>query len=242
MSVLEARGVTAGYGSSAIVWDIFLQAKVGQVVAVVGPNGAGKSTFLKSLFGLLPLTLGKVFLDEEEITHLEPYERARVGLAYVPQVSNVYSTMSIVENLEIGALGVRTLKKNEIKRRVSEVLEIFPDLAIMPTKRGGDLSGGQRNMLGMARAMMGNPKALLLDEPTAGLSPRYVDVVWQQVGRIASMGTTVVVVEQNVERAIANAEWVYVLVAGKNRHHGPAELVAALDLGQIFLGAMSSVE
>ncbi len=241
MSVLEARVVTAGYGSSPIVWEISLQAKVGQVVAIVGPNGAGKSTFLKAVFGLLPLTSGAILLDEIDITALQSYERARVGLAYVPQVSNVYATMSIIENLEIGAFGARALKKSEIKGRITDVLDIFPDLAVMPTKKGGDLSGGQRNMLGMARAMMGNPKALLLDEPTAGLSPKYVDVVWQQVRRIADMGTTIVVVEQNVERAIANSEWVYVLVAGRNRHDGPAEMVATLDLGQIFLGAVAPV-
>ena len=123
-----------------------------------------------------------------------------------------------------------------MSERIAEIFEIFPDLAKAAGRRGGDLSGGQRNMLGMARALMSDPKVILLDEPTAGLSPIYVDVVWEQVRKIASLGTTVVVVEQNVERAIANSEWVYVLVAGRNRLDGPATEVAKLDLASIFLG------
>ncbi len=232
MSVLEVSGLTAGYGRVPVVWEASLKAKVGQVVTVVGPNGAGKSTFTKAMFGLLPVSAGSVLLDGENLTGWEPHRIARAGIAYVPQVENIFSSMSIRENLEIGGF----IRKAGVNERIAEIFEIFPDLAKAAGRRGGDLSGGQRNMLGMARALMSDPKVVLLDEPTAGLSPIYVDVVWEQVRKIASLGTTVVVVEQNVERAIANSEWVYVLVAGRNRLDGPAGEVAKLDLASIFLG------
>ncbi len=232
VSVLEVSGLTAGYGRVPVVWEASLEAKVGQVVTIVGPNGAGKSTFTKAIFGLIPVSAGGVQLDGENLTGWEPHRIARGGIAYVPQVENIFSTMSIRENLEIGGF----IRKQGVSERIAEIFEIFPDLAKAAGRRGGDLSGGQRNMLGMARALMSDPKVILLDEPTAGLSPIYVDVVWEQVRKIASLGTTVVVVEQNVERAIANSEWVYVLVAGRNRLDGPATEVAKLDLASIFLG------
>ena len=237
MSVLEVNGLSGGYGKTPIVWDITMKAKVGQVVTIVGPNGAGKSTFTKALFGLITVSGGSVILDGTNVTGLAPHLLARAGIAYVPQVDNIFGSMSIKENLEIGGF----TRKRGLHDRISEVLEIFPDLKKAEARKGGELSGGQRNMLGMARALMSDPKVLLLDEPTAGLSPIYVDVVWDQVGRIAATGTSIVVVEQNVDRAIANSEWVYVLVAGRNRLDGPASEVAKLNLGEIFLGATAAV-
>lgn len=238
MSVLVVEGLTAGYGKNPIVWNIDLQAKVGQVVAIVGPNGAGKSTLLKAVFGLVRIHSGSVTLDEEDVTHVESHILAQSGLAYVPQVNNVFPSMTVEENLEVG----RFVRKGDLLQRITEVMDIFPDLASARRKKAGQLSGGQRNMLGMARALMADPKAIFLDEPTAGLSPAYVDVVWAQVRRIAEFGTSVLVVEQNVDRAIANSDWVYVLVAGRNRVNGPAEVVSQLDLGGIFLGTAASSE
>lgn len=238
MSVLVVEGLTAGYGKNPIVWNIDLQAKVGQVVAIVGPNGAGKSTLLKAVFGLVRIHSGSVTLDEEDVTHVESHILAQSGLAYVPQVNNVFPSMTVEENLEVG----RFVRKGDLLQRITEVMDIFPDLASARRKKAGQLSGGQRNMLGMARALMADPKAIFLDEPTAGLSPAYVDVVWAQVRKIAEFGTSVLVVEQNVDRAIANSDWVYVLVAGRNRVNGPAEVVSQLDLGGIFLGTAASSE
>ncbi len=238
MSVLVVDHLTAGYGKNPIVWDVKLEAKVGQVVGIVGPNGAGKSTLLKAIFSLIRVDSGSVKLDETDVTSVAPHQLSRAGLAYVPQVQNVFPTMTIEENLEIGGM----VKRSEIKRRIAEVLEIFPDLKTAKGKKGGQLSGGQRNMLGMARALMAEPKVILLDEPTAGLSPIYVDVVWQQVKRIADLGTSVIVVEQNVDRAIASSDWVYVMVAGRNRADGPASVVAEMELGEIFLGAVAAAD
>ncbi len=236
MSVLEVNGLCGGYGKTPIIWDVSMKAKVGQVVSIVGPNGAGKSTFMKSLFGITDVTGGSVILDGQNVRGLPSFRLARAGMAYVPQVDNIFTTMTIKENLEMGAYSNR----RGLAQRVDVVLDIFPDLKKAHNRKGGELSGGQRNMLGMARALMADPKVLLLDEPTAGLSPIYVDVVWDQVGRIAKTGTSIVVIEQNVDRAIANSEWVYVLVAGRNRLDGPASQVAELDLGEIFLGATAA--
>ena len=233
MAVLEVRGLTAGYGKVPVVTDISFHAALSQVVTVVGPNGAGKSTSLKATFGLVQRHGGEVLLDEQPVTSLPPHALAREGLSYVPQVDNVFPSMSVEENLQLGAL----MHKGNVGRRRQEVFELFPDLARARQRRAGLLSGGQRNMLGMARALMSDPKAMLLDEPTAGLSPANVEVVWAQIRRIAELGTSVVVVEQNVARALRDADWVYVLVAGRNYLDGSPTSLREVDLGAIFLGA-----
>jgi ABC-type branched-subunit amino acid transport system ATPase component len=230
--VLAVSGLTAGYGRVPVVQDVQLQAEPGKIVAIVGPNGAGKSTMLKAVFGLLRSTAGTVDLGGTPITGWPAFRVARSGMAYVPQVTNVFPNLSVVENLEMGGYTLKT----GVLQRVNEVLEIFPDLKTARSKKAGNLSGGQRNMLGMARALMLNPKVVLLDEPTAGLSPAYTRIVWEQIRRVADVGTAVVVVEQNVDLAINNADWVYVLVAGRNRLEGPASVVGKEDLPGIFLG------
>lgn len=232
MSVLRAERVTAGYGKVPIVQGVSVRAKAGQVVSIVGPNGAGKSTFLKSVFGLLRKLEGRVEVNGRDVSQLPPHRIAVTGMAYVPQVNNVFPSMSIVENLEMGAYTRRV----GMRERIEEVLEIFPDLRAARRGKAGVLSGGQRNMLGMARALMLNPQVVLLDEPTAGLSPAYTTVVWKQVRRIAESGTAVVVVEQNVDLAVSHSDWTYVLVAGRNRLDGAAAEVAKQDLSSIFLG------
>jgi branched-chain amino acid transport system ATP-binding protein len=230
--ILAATGLTAGYGRVPVIQEVDFKAEPGKVVAIVGPNGAGKSTMLKSVFGLLRNSSGSVKLAGQEIGGWAAFRIARSGMAYVPQVINVFTNLSVHENLEMGGY---TLQSG-VQKRVEEVLEIFPDLKTARSKKAGNLSGGQRNMLGMARALMLEPKVVLLDEPTAGLSPAYTRIVWDQIRRVAGLGTGVVVVEQNVDLAVNNADWVYVLVAGRNRMDGPAAVVGQEDLPTIFLG------
>jgi ABC-type branched-subunit amino acid transport system ATPase component len=236
MRTLQADSITAGYGKVPVVENVCVSASAGKVVALVGPNGAGKSTFLKAIFGLLRQRTGSVRVDGSELTGLPPHQVARRGMAYVPQVANVFASMTVSENLEIGAY----TRKSGVRQRVDEVLGIFPDLAAARSKKAGNLSGGQRNMLAMARSLMLEPKVVLLDEPTAGLSPAYTSIVWEQVRRVAAAGTAVVVVEQNVDLAISHSDWVYVLVAGRNRLEGTAAEVAREDLPSIFLGGDGS--
>lgn len=237
-AILRVDDVTGGYGKSAIVQEVSIQAQPGQVVTIVGPNGAGKSTFLKLIAGVMAPTAGSVIVEGQQLARLPANRVARMGLAYVPQEQNVFPTLTIRENLEMGGFILR----GDLTERVNRLFELFPDLKTAERKKAGQLSGGQRNMLAMARALMLDPKVLLLDEPTAGLSPIYTDVVWQKVREIAKTGTAVVVVEQNVERAISNSNWVYVLVAGRNRVAGTAEEMRALDLPAIFLGKKGATE
>ncbi len=230
--VLQVERLSGGYGKSAIVQEASLKAEAGKIVSIVGPNGAGKSTFLKIIAGVLPAMSGSVVVKGRALTGLPANRVARMGLAYVPQEANVFPTLNIRENLEMGGF----ILKGDLTQQIDHVYGIFPDLKTAEHKKAGSLSGGQRNMLAMARALMLEPSVLLLDEPTAGLSPIYTDVVWQKAHAIADAGTAVVVVEQNVERAISNSDWVYVLVAGRNRVDGTAEQMRALDLPSIFLG------
>ena len=169
-----AREVTGGYGRTPVVTAVSAQVATGEVVALVGPNGAGKSTFLKAVFGLLPMMEGRVTLGEEVLSGLEPQEIARRGVAYVPQVDNVFPTMTIHENLEMGAFATGT----DFQAGSDYVYELFPDLLAARRRPAGQLSGGQRIMLALARGLMAQPSMILLDEPTAGLSPLYADRVW----------------------------------------------------------------
>ncbi len=236
MDALIAEAVTSGYGRSPIVRDVSLTVTAGKVTAIVGPNGAGKSTFAKTLAGILRPMSGTITVNGTDITHVAGHLIPRFGLAYVPQNDNVFRTLSVRENLEVGGYA----SKKDPKARMGEVLDIFPDLAQAVDKKAGNLSGGQQNLLAMARALMAEPTVIVLDEPTAGLSPAYTDVVWNQVELIAGAGTAVLVIEQNVERALTHAQFVNVLVAGANHVHGPVAEIAKLDLGGIFLGRDST--
>jgi len=226
-----ADHLTAGYGSVPVISDVSVRADAGSIVAVVGPNGAGKSTLLKAMFGLIRATEGTVMIGAQDVTGWPPYRIAQCGMAYVPQVDNVFPSMTIVENLEMGAF----MRRGDIRPRIDTVFSMFPDLAAARGRKAITLSGGQRTMLAMARGLMLDPKVLLLDEPTAGLSPPNVAVVWRQVQRIAAEGTAVFVVEQNVDLAIANAHWVYVMTAGQNAIDGPADRIGQHDLAALFL-------
>jgi ABC-type branched-subunit amino acid transport system ATPase component len=231
--VLHAEGITAGYGPVPIVHDVSMQASAGQIVAILGPNGAGKSTLLKAIFGYLKPRSGRVLLSGAEVTGLAPETLVSRGIGYVPQAGNVFATLTVRENLEMGGY----LRRAGLRERLDAVLTMFPDLGKALERRAGTLSGGQRSMRAMGRGLMLDPAVLLLDEPTAGLAPEYAREVWRQVQRVATSGTAVVVVEQNATAALQAADWAYILVAGRNRHADrAATLLDNPDLGRMFLG------
>jgi branched-chain amino acid transport system ATP-binding protein len=238
MPVLVAENITAGYGRTPIINEISVSVNAGEVSTIVGPNGAGKSTFAKALVGVLKITNGSVRVDGIDITKMRGHLIPRNGLVYVPQNYNVFSSMTVTENLEIGGFAA----KGDTSARMNEILGIFKDLEIARHKKAGFLSGGQQNLLAIARALMVSPKAIILDEPTAGLSPAYTDVVWNQVQTIANTGTAVLVVEQNVERALKHSDFVHIFVAGSNLVSGSIEKISKLDLAGIFLGRAHATE
>jgi len=232
MPALLTEGVTAGYGRSPIISDITLAADRGSVTTIIGPNGAGKSTFAKALVGILKPMAGRILVNDIDITRVPGHQIPRRGLVYVPQNDNVFKRLTVRENLEVGGFAA----KGDTSARMAEVLGIFEDLAKATDKKAGLLSGGQQNLLAIARALMVDPSVILLDEPTAGLSPAYTDVVWAQIERIAQLDTAVLVIEQNVERALKHSDFVHIFVAGRSHVRGPAREIAALDLPSIFLG------
>ena len=232
MPALLTEGVTAGYGRAPIINDISLSADLGSVTTIIGPNGAGKSTFAKTLVGVLKPMSGRIAVNGVDITNTPGHLIPRQGLVYVPQNDNVFKRLTVRENLEVGGYA----STGDASARMEEVLDIFTDLRVAIDKKAGVLSGGQQNLLAIARALMVDPLVIILDEPTAGLSPTYTDVVWNQIAGIAALDTAVVVVEQNVERALKHSDFVHIFVAGRNHVHGPAREIAALDLASIFLG------
>ncbi|MBW4077345.1 MAG: ABC transporter ATP-binding protein [Acidobacteria bacterium] len=232
MPALLAENVTAGYGRTPIINDISLSVEQGTVTTIIGPNGAGKSTFAKTLVGILRASTGRIMVEDLDITRMPGHLIPRNGLVYVPQNDNVFKSLTVRENLEVGGFAA----KGDTVARMEEILSVFTDLNKAREKRAGFLSGGQQNLLAIARALMVEPKVIVLDEPTAGLSPAYTDVVWNQIERIAKTGTGVLVVEQNVERALKHADFVHIFVAGSNHVHGLASEIASLDLPAIFLG------
>jgi|NGEPerStandDraft_6_1074524.scaffolds.fasta_scaffold00308_8 ABC-type branched-subunit amino acid transport system ATPase component len=232
MPALIAENITSGYGRIPIITDISLTADVGAITTIIGPNGAGKSTFAKTLVGVLRASTGRILVNDKDITKMPGHLIPRNGLVYVPQNDNVFPRLTVRENMEVGGFAA----KGNTSERMEDILDIFTDLKKARDKRAGFLSGGQQNLLAIARSLMVEPTVIVLDEPTAGLSPAYTDVVWNQVETIAKSGTAVLVVEQNVERALKHSNYVHIFVAGTNHVHGPAQEIAALDLAAIFLG------
>jgi ABC-type branched-subunit amino acid transport system ATPase component len=230
--MLSAEKITAGYSQLPIINDVTIGARKAAIVSVLGPNGSGKSTLLKAIVGLLKPMSGRVTIGAQDITGWEPHRIVRKGVGYVPQGSNVFASLSVVENLEMGAFA----RSDDIRPHIERVLDSFPDLKAARKKRAGDLSVGQRNLLGVARALMLDPQVILVDEPTAGLAPMNMRLIWDQLSKIAAAGAGVVVVEQNVDMALNYSEWCYVMVAGRNRLDGPADEVRQQDLHAIFLG------
>ena len=234
MSLLEASGIVSGYGDVEILHGVSIHVEMGEIVAIIGPNGAGKSTLLKTVFGLLPVNGGRVVLSGVDITGLAPHAVVRQGICYVPQADNVFPSLSILENLEMGAY----TRKDGFRRRVEEVFAMLPDLASRPHLKAAKLSGGQRQMLALARALMLDPKLLLLDEPTASLSPKLVDEIFAKVMEINAGGVAVLLVEQNAKEALALCNRGYVMANGHNRLDGPGqELLNSEEVGKLYLGA-----
>jgi ABC-type branched-subunit amino acid transport system ATPase component len=230
---LAAQGVTSGYGEVAVVRDISIQVGQHEIVTIIGPNGAGKSTLLKALFGFLPPWQGQVFLAGEDVTGLSPDKLVRRGIGFVPQTENVFPSLTIRENLAMGGI----TRPDGVEARIAWILDLFPVLAERPRERAGRLSGGQRQTLALARALMLEPKVLLLDEPSASLSPMMVETVFANVIEINRRGTAVLMVEQSARQALAISDRGYVLANGENRLEGPAhELLASDEVRRLYLG------
>jgi len=234
---LGVEGVSAGYGRGDIVRDIAFSLESGRIAAVLGPNGSGKSTLVKALAGLLPARRGRILLDGVDITGLDAPGRARAGLAYVPQEANIFRNLSVDENLRLSVEFLSDARGEEGDGR-RRVFALFPDLSSRLNVLAGNLSGGQRQMLAFGAALMSRPRVLLLDEPSAGLSPRYVEDMLKTVRRVNRTGVSVLMVEQNVKAALRIADDAVVMVAGEVRLvEAAAEVAASRDVHRLFLGA-----
>ncbi len=233
--IVEAHNVTAGYGKSVIIQEVDFQAERGKITAIVGPNGSGKSTFLKTLFGLTRLFSGSIIYNGEDISKLPPEERARKGLGFVFQVNNIFPSLTVMENLEIGAYA--RSDKEQIKRDLEEILDIFPVLRERKKQKAGSLSGGERQMLAIAMTLMGKPKLLLLDEPAAALAPKVVTQIFMKIRDIVRSGVTVILVEQHAKRALSVCDNGYVLSSGRVVMKGTGkELLSNERFVEAFLG------
>ncbi len=233
MALLEAKRITAGYGETEILHRVFVKVNEGEIVSIVGPNGAGKSTLLKTILGLLKPREGKVILEAEDITGLDPDRIVRKGICYVPQTDNVFASLTVEENLEMGAF----IRKDNYQNRIQEIYTIFPDLGGRRKDRAGKLSGGQRQMVAIGRALMLEPKIILLDEPSASLAPKLVRLIFQKITEINRSGVGILMVEQNIREALRIADQAYVLAMGRNRFHDTGQaLLNNQEVGKLYLG------
>ncbi|CAH0342815.1 ABC transporter ATP-binding protein [Rhizobium sp. CECT 9324] len=239
-SILATSALVAGYEPDLpIVRGVDFAVAKGELVVLLGPNGAGKSTFVKAIAGMVPVHSGSIHLAGRDITKVPPHRKLAEGLAFVPQTENVFASMSILENLQIA---VALLPKANRQPMIEALFARFPDLAIKPRRLAGALSGGQRQMLAVARALALNPPVLILDEPSAGLSPKIVGEVFAMLKRINGDGVTIVLVEQNVKAAMAIADRAVILAEGCIRHEGtPAALADDPLIGKIYLGTATHV-
>jgi len=230
---LLGHQMTGGYGAADILHGCTIAVEKGSIAVIVGPNGAGKSTAMKALFGMLPLRKGKVVLDGKEITGLSPQDRVAAGMAFVPQTNNVFVSLSVEENLEMGAF----LRRDDIRPTLEQVYTLFPVLRDKRRQAAGELSGGQRQQVAVGRALMTEPKILMLDEPTAGVSPIVMDELFDRIIEVARTGISILMVEQNARQAFEIADRGYVLVQGANAYTDTGKaLLANPDVRRSFLG------
>ena len=233
MALLEIQRITVGYGELPILRSVSLQVERQEIVAIVGPNGAGKSTLMKTVAGLLKPQDGTILLNGQDITRLRPHRIVQAGVCYVPQTENVFPSLTVDENLDMGAF----IRRGDLRVKKAEIYALFPDLREKRKLRAGHLSGGQRQMVAMARALMLDPTLLLLDEPTAGLSPLLVGVMLEKIVDINRTGVAMLVVEQNARQALQHANRGYVLAMGQNRYEDTGQaLLAHPEIRAMFLG------
>ena len=233
MSFLLGENMTGGYGGADILHNCTVGVEKGEIAVVVGPNGAGKSTAMKAIFGMLNIREGKVTIDGEDITALKPEERVLKGMGFVPQTANVFTSMTVEENLEMGAF----IRRDDISATMEQVYDLFPILKEKRRQPAGELSGGQRQQVAVGRALMTQPKVLMLDEPTAGVSPIVMDELFDRIIEVARTGIAILMVEQNAKQALNIADKGYVLVQGENRYTDTgAALMANPEVRRAFLG------
>ena len=230
---LHAKNMVGGYGETTILNSCSISVKEGEIAVIVGPNGAGKSTAMKAIFGMLSLRDGNVFFDDEDITNLSPQDRVKKGMGFVPQTNNVFTSMTVLENLEIG--GFTSLDR--MNSNIEEIFNLFPILAEKQNQVVGELSGGQRQQVAVGRALMTNPKLLMLDEPTAGVSPIVVKELFEKIINIAKAGIAILMVEQNAKQALEISDNGFVLVQGENKFTDKGStLLENKEVRKAFLG------
>ena len=233
MISLIGNNLTAGYGGVDIIKNITLEVKQGEIAVIVGPNGAGKSTAMKALLGMLKLTDGSVSFAEDDISTMLPQDRVNLGIAFVPQTNNVFTGMSVEENLEMGGF----IRTDDIQHTIDDIYNLFPVLKEKRNQNAGELSGGQRQQVAFGRALMTKPKILMLDEPTAGVSPIVMDELFSRIIEVGKTGVGILMVEQNAKQALSIADRGYVLVNGKNSREGSGQdLLNNPEVRKSFLG------
>ena len=233
MSFLIGENMTCGYGGADILHSCTVGVEQGEIAVVVGPNGAGKSTAMKAMFGMLHLGQGRVMLDGTDIGRLKPQERVLQGMGFVPQNNNVFTSMTVEENLEMGAF----IRRDDISETMAQVFDLFPVLKDKRRQPAGELSGGQRQQVAVGRALMAQPRILMLDEPTAGVSPIVMDELFDRIIQVAQTGIAILMVEQNAKQALNIADKGFVLVQGRNAYTDTgAALLADPEVRRAFLG------